>query len=415
MSAFDHPPLPIIVLFFVFLGISFRKIGSLHLPIWFIMTLAALLVLITGQIGLMQAIRAVNLDVIFYLLGVFIIGQALEESNYLEQKMLKLMQRFTNVKWILGLLIVFSSFTSMLLMNDTIAIIATPAILLLHQRIKLPLIPLLLTLAFSITIGSIASPIGNPQNLLIAMEMTNPFMLFFQHLFIPTLICLLILYFYMWFCFRDMLNIEIRHVSLNTDIVVDRRLAFLAKLSLGIMLLLILSEITFSLSGYPIHLSFSMIALLAASPLILFSHKRFSLMRKIDWHTIVFFIALFVFMEAVWLSGYFQNVIQASHLQITAKSTIIWVSLLLSQLISNVPLVALYLPLLAKTSAQHYLLLAMASTIAGNMLILGAASNIIIIQNTEKRGKHAFNFWQFMCFGIPLTVINVIVYYLFLY
>lgn len=414
MNSFMYPPFPVLVLLLVFLGISFRKIGGVQLPIWLIMTFAALLVLITGQISLLQAIHAINPDVILYLTGVFIIGQAFEESNYLEHILLRVLQKFPGIKWLLALLILFSSLISILLMNDTAAIIVTPVLILMHRRFQFALIPLLLTLAYSITISSITSPIGNPQNLLIAMHMENPFTLFFQHLLIPTLVNLVLLYFYVWFCFRTLFKRPILTDDHTLDVVVDTRLAFLAKSALGLMLILIAWEIISALLGSAAAIPFSIIALIAASPIVLFSPKRFTLIRQIDWHTIIFFVALFIFIESVWLSGYFQSIVQEGHVQVTNKSTIIGLSLLLSQFISNVPLVALYLPLLADTSSQHYLLLAMASTIAGNLLILGAASNVIIIQNAEKRGAKAFNFWQFLIYGIPLTALQVMVYYLFL-
>ena len=90
--------------------------------------------------------------------------------------------------------------------------------------------------------------------------------------------------------------------------------------------------------------------------------------------------------------------------------------MVLSQLISNVPFVALYLPLLlqAGASVKGMMALAAGSTIAGNFSILGAASNVIIIQNAEKNSAETLTFMDFMKVGVPLTIINVAVYWLFL-
>jgi len=86
------------------------------------------------------------------------------------------------------------------------------------------------------------------------------------------------------------------------------------------------------------------------------------------------------------------------------------VSVLLSQLISNVPFVALYLPLLKTAGAgtREMMALAAGSTTAGNMLLLGAASNIIIVQNAEKE-KETLTFWDFAKVGIPLTILQLLV------
>src|SRR3989338_4372614 len=108
-------------------------------------------------------------------------------------------------------------------------------------------------------------------------------------------------------------------------------------------------------------------------------------------------------------------------MNLTSLVMIFIVSVLLSQLISNVPLVALYLPILisAGASSKELMALAAGSTIAGNMLILGAASNVIIIQNAERYAEKSgdqestITFWEFAKIGIPLTMINVLVYYLY--
>jgi Na+/H+ antiporter NhaD/arsenite permease-like protein len=91
------------------------------------------------------------------------------------------------------------------------------------------------------------------------------------------------------------------------------------------------------------------------------------------------------------------------------------VSVVLSQLISNVPLVALYLPVLSHLGAatKEMMALAAGSTIAGNFSILGAASNVIIIQNAEKKAGETLTFREFVRIGIPLTVVNALVYWLF--
>jgi len=262
-------------------------------------------------------------------------------------------------------------------------------------------------------LGSVMSPIGNPQNLLIANHgFANPFPIFLARLSIPTFINLILLYAMVLLCYRNDLNKKIQHTKPLK--VLDKPLALLCKIALLIMLLLIAARITLSIFHINYRINFSAIALISAAPILLFSKKRFGILRKLDWHTLVFFIALFVFIEAVWLTEFFQHFIKSLHLTLSAKPTIISISVLLSQLISNVPLVALYLPLLAHATHAQLLALAVGSTVAGNLLILGAASNVIVIQNAEKRGVQAFSFWEFFKLGLPLTLINILVYYWFI-
>jgi Na+/H+ antiporter NhaD/arsenite permease-like protein len=157
------------------------------------------------------------------------------------------------------------------------------------------------------------------------------------------------------------------------------------------------------------------IALLSALPILVFSPRRIELARKVDWRTLVFFASMFILMESVWNAGLFQQAINGSSLEATSVPVILATSALLSQFISNVPFVALYLPLLARldTSIEGMMALAAGSTIAGNLTILGAASNVIIVQNGERRGT-VITFSDFFKVGAPLTAINLLVYWIFL-
>ncbi len=108
--------------------------------------------------------------------------------------------------------------------------------------------------------------------------------------------------------------------------------------------------------------------------------------------------------------------LNTAHLTLTSTGSILSISVLLSQLISNVPFVALYLPLLLQLGASMKGMMALeaGSTIAGNFSILGAASNVIIIQNAEKNSNETLTFIDFMRVGMPVPVMNIAVYWLFL-
>jgi Na+/H+ antiporter NhaD/arsenite permease-like protein len=124
---------------------------------------------------------------------------------------------------------------------------------------------------------------------------------------------------------------------------------------------------------------------------------------------------MFILMASVWNSGIFQKVLNSTNLKLTSVPVIMGISIILSQFISNVPLVALYLPMLMQMGVGTTGLMALAagSTIAGNFSILGAASNVIIIQNAEQKSKETLTFWEFVRIGVPLTIINILVYWLF--
>lgn len=162
--------------------------------------------------------------------------------------------------------------------------------------------------------------------------------------------------------------------------------------------------------------SLTYIALAGVLPIIIFSRQRLQPVKNIDWATLVFFAAMFVLMKSVWDSGFFQGLISNRELNLTDTGIVMIISVVLSQFISNVPMVALYLPFITRMGTSNTTLMALAagSTIAGNLSILGAASNVIIIQNAENKSGSSVSFWEFLRIGAPLTIANVLVYWLFL-
>jgi Na+/H+ antiporter NhaD/arsenite permease-like protein len=407
-------PFPIFALTVVFLLIAVRRFGRTHVPIWVAMTAGAASVMLGGYMTPAAAVAAIDWDVMGFLLGVFIIGEALERSGLLFTVTYRLLADVQSADGLVLRLLLVAGLGSALLMNDTLAIVGTPLVLLLAREHGLPPRLLLLTLAFAITIGSVMSPIGNPQNLLIALHggVAAPFLTFLRHLLLPTLLNLLLTFVILRVLLRkDFHATPLRHARVTIS---DPALARLGCWSLGLFMALIGVRIGLVLADAPVALRLSHIALLAAMPIILLAPRR-ALLRHLDWRTLVFFAAMFVLMRSVWETGFFQSLI-APDTNLAATSTVLAVSVLLSQLISNVPLVALYLPVLELAGAGEPAMLALAagSTIAGNLLILGAASNVIILQNAERRAGVTVGFVEFARVGVVVTVVNLAVYWLFL-
>ncbi|HVQ00910.1 MAG TPA: SLC13 family permease [Candidatus Thermoplasmatota archaeon] len=409
-------PLSIIILAIVFILIAIRKIGNFKLQIWQIMLFGAIAVLVNLQITPWDALKAINVDVLLFLFGMFIIGQALEDSGYLAQLSYRLFKHTKSMDVaLLAMLFVFG-FLAALLMNDTLAIIGTPVVLLFARRQNTNAKLLLLTLAFSVTIGSVMSPIGNPQNLLIAINgsVPNPFITFLRYLFLPTILNLVVAYAILKVLYRKEFKREV--ILHHQEPIKDAKLAFLSKVSLVLVIVLVIAKIIIVTLGVPFDFRLTYIALIGMLPVIIGSSQRMHVIKRIDWSTLVFFAAMFVLMQSVWNSGFFQALLQTTTINLLSIPLILFVSIVLSQFISNVPLVALYLPLLLQLGATTPQMIALAagSTIAGNLFILGAASNVIIIQNAEKKTGATLTFLDFAKVGIPLTIVNTLIYWLFL-
>ncbi len=407
------PDLSVLVLLGVLLLTALRQVGSLRLQIWQVMTLGALLVLLLGEISPQEALHAINLNVLLFLFGAFCVGEALNRSGYLAWLGSRIVSRAKNTDQLVLLVIFSTGLLSAVLMNDTLAIMGTPLVLRFSRKYGVSPKLMLFALAFGITTGSVMSPIGNPQNLLIAIEgnLDSPFVVFLSSLALPTLINLVLAYAVLRFFFsREFGKPALVH---SEEVISDPELAELSKKALFLLLVLITCKILLVEFLPAWDFSLSWIALLSAAPVLL-SKRRAEVVINIDWTTLVFFVSMFVLMESVWLSGTCQELLGRMSPQLGSVPMILALSIGLSQLISNVPFVALYLPAMGTGVSQGQLMaLAAGSTIAGNLLILGAASNVIILQNAEKENE-TFSFIEFARIGILISFLNYIVYFLLL-
>ncbi len=373
----------------------------------------ALAVLLLGAISPIDALFAINPNVLLFLFGMFVVGEALEESGYLYVLAHRLFHRATTSDQLVLLLVLVFGFLSALLMNDTLAIIGTP--LMIHYARTMGISPrmLLLSLCFAITTGSVFSPIGNPQNLLVATAsgLDRPFVTFATYLALPSLVSLLVVYLLLRWLYRNEFG---RPIPLcQEESVRDPALASLSRISLILLLSLIVARSLGPLFPPFEAISLPLIALGAAAPILLFSPRRLSLLQSVDWHTLIFFAALFVLMGSVWQSGIFQGFFEPGML--ASNTRILGLSVLVSQFISNVPFVALVQPLLTyqEMPIASMMALAAGATLAGNLTILGAASNVIVIQHAEEEGE-TVSFLEFLKAGLPLTILQILVFAFFL-
>ncbi|MDV0446822.1 putative transporter [Methanosarcinaceae archaeon Ag5] len=410
--------LAVIVLFFVFILIAVRRIGSFRLPIWGIMTAGAVAVLLLGQISIPDAFSAIQWETILFLFGMFVVGAAIDLSGLLRSYADSLFAGIRSQKKMLFWFIFAAGFFSAILMNDTVAIIGTPFALWCAKKYNVPAKTMLFALAAAVTTGSTASPIGNPQNLLIASSgLHEPFLLFLYYLFIPTVIGLLMVYFLLAWSLKFNKTVCENPILDETGAVVGCEIPeepkaapgflLLTKLSVVVVFVMIALLIMASVAGYEFSLLF--IALFGALPLLIFSNRRVELLQKVDWTTLLFFVSMFILMKSVYDTGFFQNLLPAGFE--ASVPALYLISIVISQFISNVPYVTFVLPVLENAAAPvvSYMTLAAGSTLAGNLSVFGAASTIIIIQNAEKQ-KETLTFLDFLRFGIPLTIAQTVLF-----
>ncbi len=420
--------LTLIIFLFAYSLIVFRNILKINLPIWAIMLLASVALIALNVVTPQQAYLSVNYNVIVFLFSMFVIGAALKLSGILNYIIKLLISKSSKPEHILWFIVLGIGLMSGILMNDTLALIGTPIILELSRKLNIKPKILLLALAYTVTTGSVLTPIGNPQNLLIAIEsgIKAPFITFLYYLTLPTIINLFLLYYILKRFFKkelDETRMDFKHrleiiTKANETVIEDR---YVAKITLIVSLLTFLGIIIadiLQIFGIE-YLNISWISLIGATLLIVLYPSRRELITEVDWGILILFTSMFVLMGTVYNEGIlniFSTLIKNYNMQITQITNVALTSILLSQILSNVPMTFLYLPIFTHTfsslQAKVWITLAWSSTIAGNLTLLGAASNLIIVELAEKMNIK-ISYFEFFKYGFIITLINFIILFLF--
>lgn len=404
-----------------------RRFG---VPIWAAMLVGAALMIGLQVSTVDEAFQSVNLDVIAFLFGMFSIVSALDRAGVLRRVAIRMLRMAKTPARLLMVFVVGMGVLSAFLVNDTIALLGIPLVVYVARHAGIRPVILLIALAFGVTVGSVMTPIGNPQNLLIAIQsgITMPFTTFLVNLAAPTIASLFVTYYILKIYYRKELksNYQLSVIELTEkeDSTYDPRLA---KLSIGVLAAtiagFIISEVLHFLGVADFGLS--AVAMLGAATLYALSGQRIEIMKSVDYSVLIFFGAMFVVTSALWSSGaismMFMNFIPSPDPSdpVQSATVITAASVGISQVLSNVPFVALYNFVMADAGftgghVDQWMMLAAASTIAGNLTVLGAASNIIIIEAAESRGVRAFSFLEFFKVGSIVAAANIAIYYMFI-
>lgn len=404
-----------------------RRFG---VPIWAAMLIGAALMVAFQVVGVSTAFASVNLDVIAFLFGMFSIVAAMDRAGVLQRIALKMLSLARTPNRLLFVFVAGMGLLAAFAVNDTIALLAIPLVVYIAKHSGIRPAVLFIALAFGITIGSTMTPIGNPQNLLIAIQsgIASPFVTFVKYLAAPTAVNLLATYGILRILYRKEIpthfELSSQEMSEKMDANYDPRLA---KISVGILIAtvagFVVSELIEMVGFYSLNLS--SIAMIGGAAVYALSSRRIEIMKRVDYSILIFFAAMFVVTGAMWQSGAVSKILlghipQPDPGDLRQSAAVISAaSIGVSQVLSNVPFVALYDPVLTNAGIDgnhvgQWMMLAAASTIAGNLTVLGAASNVIIIEAAESRRVSAFSFVEFTKAGCIVTAANIVVYYVFI-
>jgi Na+/H+ antiporter NhaD/arsenite permease-like protein len=391
----------IIIIVLIMVGIAIGKYPVFRMNRATITLIGATLLILTKAISLQEAYSAIDGNTIILLFSMMIINANLHVSGFfalVAKKVLILAKKPTHL---LLLVIISSGLLSALFLNDTVVLIFTPLIIEISYYFKQNPIPYLIALAVSANIGSVATIIGNPQNMIIGIYSKISFGRFTMTLLPIALLNLFIAYLIIIIIYRKQFQKADLQILSTPKIHIYRPLLIKSLLVMGGILILLISGII------PIAM-----ATLTGASVLLFTRrlKPERVFNEINWTLLVFFSALFVVTKSIETSGIIYN-LQSFIGGLANKSVaeIAIISAILSNIVSNVPAVLLLEPFIRNiaNAEKIWLTLAMATTFAGNLTLLGSVANLIVAESARLRGIN-ISFTEYLKIGIPITFISIL-------
>jgi Na+/H+ antiporter NhaD/arsenite permease-like protein len=387
-----------------YLLISGRQLKILPLNRPAAALLGTVLMVACGVLTPEEAYRAVDYDTLVLLLGVMLISAYLCLAGFFDWAADWILRRARTPQALLVHLIFTAGVLSALLVNDIICLMLTPLVVAVMVRGKLPLAPYLLALAMSANLGSAATLVGNPQNMIIGHLSQIPFLRFSASMVPVALAGLVVQYAILCVGFRSVLGQAVIQRPTAPPPPLNRRLLLLTLGVLGLVFV-----------GFVAGLNLSWTAL-AGGALVMVLAKRdtHQVLKLVDWNLLVFFAALFIVVEGLSKTGLPDQAYR--HVQpLFGSSTasqawnFAWFAELGSNVFSNVPFV-LVAGKWINNFAQPELMwkvMALTTTFAGNLTIVGSVANIIVVESA--RGHVELGFWDYARYGIPVTILTSVI------
>ncbi len=372
----------------------------------------AVAMVVVGGLPMDLALKAIDLHVVVLLFGVLLIAAYLAEARFFRLTAYLVLTRATSARSLLFGLTFAVGGLSALLLNDTVCVLLTPLVVAVVVEARLPAMPYLLALASAANVGGLVSFSGNPQNMIVgaAAHGTIGFAQYFAFTVLAGVACLAANAAVIVWLFRKDLPtgpLVERHPPRPA---IDKVLAGKALAALAAFAILAVAGV--SLAGA---------AMCAAAGLMLIARtppkQAFAF---VDWQLLVFFAGLFVVVAGVAHTGVLAHLFDAigpaiGRGDLAGDLAFLALVVIASNLVSNVPLV-----LVAVSWVPHmpdptwgFIMLAVGSTVAGNLTLFGSVANIIVMEGAGPRGE--IGFWRFLRYGAVITAVDLAVAFGVLY
>jgi Na+/H+ antiporter NhaD/arsenite permease-like protein len=361
---------------------------------------------IVGGLPMDDALHAIDLHVLILLFGVLVIAAYLDRAQVFRYVAYLVLTRTRSARTLLFALTFVAGALSAFLVNDTVCVVLAPLVVAVVVETRLPALPYLLALAGGANVGGVVSFSGNPQNMIVgaAAQGTVGFAQYFALVLPVGAVCLAANAFLLSLMFRKQLRAGMLGERTAPKPALDKVLAAKALGALGLFAVLALAGV--ELAG----------AAMAAAATVMLAARTGGreVFGHVDWTLLALFGGLFVVVAGIQHAGILDRLFDAVAPVLGRGDwlgLIAFVGLIVigAQLVSNVPLVLIAVHWIPKLPSPTwgYIVLAVASTLAGNLTLFGSIANIIVLESAGPRGE--IGFWRFLRYGFVITVVDLVI------
>lgn len=395
----------LIIFIITYIGIIFTRLPGINIDRPSAAFFGAVAMVVFGVLDLGEAMAAIDYNTIVLLLGMMIIISTLQLDGFFSLIAKKTLSWSRTPSRLLAMITFVTGIASAFLVNDAVVLLFTPVIITICRASRLNPVPYLIAEILSSNIGSAMTITGNPQNMLIGMNSGIDYATFFVKLLPVSMIgMVMIVVVVRWFYRSHFRTGNVIAVQPDTFEYHYQSMRISFPIFLGVVILFFLGKI--------IGLSIPVIAISGAALILIFGKvKPSDVIKNVDWVLLLFFATLFIVVEGAVKAGIMDFLIHSSVLtgNMDGIFTLHGLSLILSQIVSNVPYTVMMLPVLKPLSSEIlWLTLASASTLAGNATIIGAMANLIVIESAERLNVQ-IKFWEFFKIGIVVTLLSFLI------
>jgi Na+/H+ antiporter NhaD/arsenite permease-like protein len=382
-----------------YLALAIGRIPGLSIDRAGIALVGAGLMVASGALTLEDAYKAVDFDTITLLLGVMIVVANLRLSGFFAFANAWVMAHARRPLMLLGAVVAISGVFSAFLVNDAICLVLAPLVLELTVALGRRPVPYLLAVAMASNVGSTATITGNPQNIMIGSFSHIPYTKFAFALGPVALVGLIVTVALIALFHRAEFASAERLEAPRPKVDVNRVLMIRALLATLIMIALFFAGVVPAKAAIVI------------GGLLLLTRRLKSrrIYAEIDWSLLLMFVGLFIIVAGTQNALLSPGIVAAvGRLHLDQVPVLTIVTAVLSNLVSNVPAVLMLKPFVdaLKDHDTAWLVIAMASTLAGNFTVLGSIANLIVVQRAAASGV-TIGFWGYFRVGAPLTIITL--------